>query len=60
MAAADNYEQVLAKISAADTSEEAFRSAAGKENLARLVDEVAQLEARAVGEMELGLMAMHG
>ena len=51
-AAADVYGEVLVKLTTADTSKEAFSTPAGRGKLADLVDELAALEARAVGELE--------
>jgi small-conductance mechanosensitive channel len=51
-AAAELYEQVLARLASADTSKQAFATAAGRERLAALVDEIAGIEAKAVNELE--------
>jgi hypothetical protein len=59
-AAADIYDQVVARLATADTSKAAFASPAGRERLADLVDEVAALDARAVGELALAAKSMGG
>jgi len=56
--AADIYDEVLAKLGTADTSKEAFSTAAGRLKLADVVDELAALEAKAVGELEQALQAI--
>jgi hypothetical protein len=58
MAAAEVYEIVLAKLATADTSKAAFSTADGRARLADAVDELAALEAKAVGELEQALQAM--
>ena len=52
LAAANVYDEVLARLSTADTSKEAFSMVSGREKLADLVDAVAGMEARAVAELE--------
>ncbi|MCC6580810.1 MAG: hypothetical protein IT440_10245 [Phycisphaeraceae bacterium] len=56
--AGDLYEQVLEKLAAADTSSQAFASAAGRERLADAVDQIAALEAQAVAYIERARQAM--
>jgi len=58
-AAAGIYEEVVAVLAPADTSKEAFTTPAGREALAKIVDAVAGFEAKAVGELELAVKAMH-
>jgi len=57
-AAADVYDEILEKPAMADTGKGAFSRAAGREKLAGLVDEMAALEAKAVGQLELAVKAM--
>lgn len=57
-AAADVYEQVLAKLATADTSREVFATVVGRETLADLVDEMARLEAQAVTHLQQAHDAM--
>ncbi|MCE5240263.1 hypothetical protein LLH23_17505 [bacterium] len=57
LAAAELYRQSLRCLATADTSQAAMTSPAGRETLARLVEEMAALEARAVGELEAALAA---
>jgi hypothetical protein len=58
LTAADIHDEVLAKLATADTSKAAFSAAAGREKLADVVDQLAALEAKAAGELELALRAM--
>jgi hypothetical protein len=58
LAAACIYDDVLAALATADTSKEAFATAAGRCKLADLVDKLAGLEARAAGEMDAAARAM--
>jgi hypothetical protein len=51
-AAADLYREVLGRLAVADTSEAAMRSGPGREALARLVEDIAARESRAVAELE--------
>lgn len=57
-AAADIYEQVLAKLRTIDVFDGSFATAAGREKLAALVDDVAGLEARAVQELQNAVTTM--
>jgi hypothetical protein len=57
LAAADLYEQVLALLKTADTSQAAMMSEEGREKLAKLSESMAQVEARAVQEIEKALAA---
>jgi len=57
-AAADQYQQVLAALEAADTSEAAMNGREGRERLAHLVGRCAEIEAKAVGEIEQAVEAM--
>ena len=50
-AAADVYDEILKKLATANTGKEAFGDAARREKLAGLVDDVAALEAKAVGQL---------
>ncbi|MCC7408710.1 MAG: hypothetical protein IT442_11610 [Phycisphaeraceae bacterium] len=56
--AADLYEQVLRKLAIADTSSQAFSSAAGRERLADVVDQMAALEVQAAVHIERARQAM--
>ena len=56
--AAELYEEVLAALGKADTSKEAFVSAAGRCDLADKVDAMAALEAKAVVQLESAVKAM--
>lgn len=56
-AAAGIYRQVIERLSTADTSGAAMGGAAGREALARLVEEIAALELRATGELEAAIAA---
>jgi len=55
--AAHVYEQILDRLSSADTGKEALHTAEGREALAGLVDEVAALEAEALGGLEKAIVA---
>lgn len=55
--AAAQYERVLAALGKADTSGEALSSAAGREVLAKLAEQVSVLESQAVQEIEKALAA---
>ncbi len=57
-AAAEVYEQVLEKLQSADASKQAFTTDAGRLDLAKIVDALAVLESKAVGELELAVKAM--
>ncbi len=57
-AAADLYEQVLDKLKMANTSTAALMSRSGREDLAALVEEIARIEVRAVGEIEKAVAEM--
>ncbi len=59
-AAAAQYEQTQAQLKAADWSEAALLSKEGREQLARLVEEIARGEAGAVEELEQAGKAMEG
>jgi len=50
--AADIYEQVIAKLGGADTSNAAMISAEGREDLAALVEQIALLERSAIDEID--------
>jgi hypothetical protein len=52
------YESVLTTLDKADTSEAAFATAAGRETLASLVEELGKVEARAVGELQIAARKM--
>jgi len=54
-AAADSYAQVASRLEPSDTSEEAMMSRPGREQLARLAESVAQIEAAALREIEAAL-----
>ena len=55
--AAAQYEEVLAALRRADTSGEALSSPAGREALAKLVEQVAVLDSQAVQEIEKAVAA---
>ena len=57
-AAADVYDEILKKLATANVGKEALGDAAGREKLAGLVDEMAALEAKAVGQLKLAVKAM--
>jgi hypothetical protein len=57
-AAAACYEQTLARLKAADLTEAALMSSAGREKLAARVEEIARGEADAVGHLEKAVAAM--
>ncbi len=57
-AAAGLYDEVLAVLGKADTSQEAFASAAGKRALAEKVDALAALEEQAVAALESAVKGM--
>lgn len=57
-AAAARYEQTLARLREADLSEAALMSSAGREKLAALAEEIARVEADAVGELGKAVAAM--
>jgi len=56
-AAANIYEQILDRLSSADIGKEALHAAQGREALAGLVDEMAELESEALGRLEKSLAA---
>ncbi|MFQ5811344.1 MAG: hypothetical protein ACE5JM_17130 [Armatimonadota bacterium] len=56
-AAADLYEQVLERVKGADARQEAMMSEAGREKLALLAEDIADLEAQAIAEIEEALAA---
>jgi hypothetical protein len=58
--AAGLYDQVLAKLETANTSEEAMMSEAGRERLAQLSEAMAALESRAADELGKALVAIRG
>lgn len=58
VAAAGIYGDVLGRLGEADTSKDVMADAAGRDALATVVEAVAQLEVRAVGEMAQALRAM--
>ena len=57
-AAAGIYDNVLELVKAVDTGENGLRAPDNREALARQLEQIAQLELKAVGEMERALAAM--
>jgi len=55
--AADSYGQILDRLSSADTGKETMSSPGGREALARLVEEMAELESEAFGSLDKALAA---
>jgi hypothetical protein len=58
LAAADTYENVLKALDEADTSKQIMSSPDGREKLAKLVERIAALEAKAANEMDKALATM--
>ncbi len=56
-AAANLYQQVLALLETADTSEAAMKSEQGREKLARTAETMAEIEAQAATHIEQALAA---
>lgn len=52
------YDRVIEMLGTADASKQAFAAEAGRLELASVVDAMAALEARAVGELELAAKTM--
>ena len=55
--AADSYGQILDRLSSADTGKETMSSPGGREALALLVEEMAELESEAFGSLDKALAA---
>jgi hypothetical protein len=57
LAAAELYRQALQQLATADTGEAAMMCASGRETLARLVENIAALEAQAVEKLNAAVAA---